>query len=229
MSIEHGHHYLTKVAPRGLVDFVLVAKMTSINERDTATTPPGQFPSTPPPHRDLFLSLGDLALHYGARRHLCRPGETYYATDLGKCALPPKQAKGRTEEAEFEWWYEALLEELKLVAVPEATVVPVGSATGSFLQRQRAFPYRLTAPILHWSRAAIVASKMASSFFPREWAEFRDNTTWKTLLASTEETLEEAGLEGHLANVGERIKSGFHDRDLHLMFTYKMQMPTLRP
>ena len=224
-AIEHKHQYLRYLAPRGPVDFVLVAKMTSISEQAAAEIPPGEFPEVPPPYHNLLLSLGDLALNYGARRHLCETGETYYVTDLGKCAVPPKRAKGNAQEQEFNYWYPMLLKELELVAKPNAIVVPVGSATGAFLERHPDFPYRLTEPILHWSTAAIVAAKMASSFFPEEWREFRQTTGWEDMLASTDESFREAGLGQYIESVDLRFKDKFADMHRHYMFTYKLQMP----
>ena len=228
LAIEHEHHYLQYLAPRAPVDFVLVAKMTSINEQAATEIPPGEYPAIPPPGFNLLVSLGDLILNYGAHRHLCKPGETYYLTDLGKCALPPKHVKGILQEKEFIAWYPLLLDELKLVAKPDATVIPVGSATGNFLKRQRNFPYALTEPILHWSTAAIVAAKMAGSLFPQEWNEFRQATSWEDLRASTEEIFFEAGLGQYTNDVHHRFKGKFKDMHRHYMFTYKKEMPLRR-
>ena len=229
LAKNHGHHYLQYLAPRGSVDFVLVGKMTSIGEKDAADTEPGCYPAIDPPGFNLLISLGDLILNYGAHRHLCKPGETYYLTDLGKCAIPPGQAKGKRADDEFNKWYPMLLEELKLVAKPNATVIPVGGATGNFLKRQSDFCYRLTEPVLHWSRAAIVAAKMASSLFPHEWKEFHQATNWEDLRTSTEEILTEAGLDQHMDDINRRYKGKFGETQIHLMFTYKKEMPLRRP
>ena len=43
LAIDHEHHYLQYLAPRAPVDFVLVAKMTSINEQAAAEIPPGEY------------------------------------------------------------------------------------------------------------------------------------------------------------------------------------------
>ena len=229
LAIDRGHQYLQYLAPRAPVDFVLVGKMTSIGERDAGEIPPGGFPDVPPPGYNLLLSMGDLILNYGAHRHLCRPGERYYLTDLGKCAIPPKWAKGKILKSEFTAWYPMLLRELDLVAKPGATVIPVGSATGAFLKAQPNFPYRLTTPILHWSTAAVSAAKMAASFFPCEWNEYRRSTSWEDLRNSTEEILFEAGLGQHMDVVHRRFKDKFREFHAHYMFTYKKEMPLKRP
>ena len=226
---DHGHQYLQYLAPRSPVDYVLVGKMTSIGEKDAAMTEPGCYPAIDPPHFNLHVSLGDLILNYGAHEHLCKQGETYYLTDLGKCARPPKQVKGKRQDEEFDYWYPTFLEELKLVAKPGATVIPVGGATGNFLKSQSDFRYRLTEPVLHWSRAAIVAAKMASSLFPDEWKEFHQTTNWEELRASTEEILTEACLAKHMDNIDQRYKGRFGETQIHLMFTYKKEMPIRRP
>ncbi len=226
LAKRHDHHYLRYLAPRAPADFVLVAKMTSISEKEAAETPHGEHPAK---GLNLLVSLGDLILNYGARRHLCKPGETYYLTDLGKCAIPPKKAKGKLEDEEFKTWYPALLEELELVANPCATVIPVGSATGKFLRRHPDFPYLLTEPILHWSTAATAAAKMAGSLFPQEWKEFRQTTTWEDLRASTEEILVEARLGQDIEDFDHRFKGRFRDIHMNYMFTYKKEMPLRRP
>ena len=227
-AIGRGHHYLRYLAPRGKVDYVLVAKMTSISEKDAEELDPGEL-RYPAPHLNLLISIGDLTLNYGAHRYLCKPGETYYLTDLGKCAIPPQQAKGKLEREEFEFWYPKLLEELELVAKPTTTVVAVGRATWNFLQKQSDFPHRLVGPILHWSPQLVGAAQMASTLFPTDWEKFRQATTWEDLYKSTEEIFSAAGLSRHMDTVGQRIKSDFRKRDMHFMFTYKKQMPLLRP
>ena len=124
------------------------------------------------------------------------------------------------------------MEELELVAKPTATVVAVGRATWNFLQKQQKqseFPYRLVGPILHWSPQLVAAAQMASTLFPSEWEEFQRTTSWKDLYKSTDEIFRDAGLSQHMDTVGQRIKKEFRNRDIHYMFTYKKQMPLLRP
>lgn len=229
LAVDRGRQYLQYLAPHAPVDFVLVGKMTSISEKDAGEIPPGCFPHVGPPGYNLLLSMGDLILNYGAHRHLCRPGERYYLTDLGKCAIPPKYAKGDTQKGEFTAWYPMLLRELDLVAKPGATVIPVGSATGAFLTAQPNFPYRLTTPVLHWSTAAVAAARMAASFFPHEWNEYRRSTSWEDLRNSTEEILVEAGLGQHIDDIHRRLKDKFREFHVHYMFTYKKEMPLKRP
>ena len=95
LAICRGRPFLHYLAPRAPVDFVLVGKMTSISKKEADKTAPGEFPDVGPPGYNLMLSMGDLILNYGAHRHLCRPGERYYLTDLGKCALPSRRGQGQ--------------------------------------------------------------------------------------------------------------------------------------
>ena len=121
-----------------------------------------------------------------------------------------------------------LLDELALVAKPGATVIPIGSATGTFLHAQPSFPYRLTTHILHWSRAAVAAAKMASSLFPGEWNEYRRGRSWEDLRASIEEILTEAGLGDCMDAVHCLHKDKFREIHAHYMFTYSKEMPLRR-
>ena len=117
------------------------------------------------------------------------------------------------------------------MAKPTATVIPVGRATWNFLRKKKLSgrSYRLRGPILHWSKQLIGAAQMASTLFPSEWEGFRQTTSWEDLYKSTDEVFSEAGLRQHLDTVGKRIENEFRDRDMHYMFTYKKQMPLLRP
>ena len=231
-AIGRERHYLRYLPPQGKVDYVVVAKMTSIDKSKAQRLDPGELLNYPAPHLNLLISIGDLTLNYGVYRYLCKPGETYYLTDLGKCAIPPQQARGKLEREEFEFWYPKLLEELELVAKSTATVVAVGRATWNFLQKQQKqseFPYQLVGPILHWSPQLVAAAQMASTLFPSEWEEFQQTTSWEDLYKSTDEIFSDAGLSQHMDTVGQRIKKDFRKRDMHYMFTYKKQMPLLRP
>ena len=50
LAINHGHQYFQYLAPRSPVDFVLVAKMTSIGEKAASEIPPGHYPDVGPPY-----------------------------------------------------------------------------------------------------------------------------------------------------------------------------------
>ncbi len=226
-AISHDDYYLQYLPPSAPVDFILVGKMTSIDEKAASNLSPGKYPNIETVPFNLYATLGDWVLNYGAHRHLCKPGETYYLTDLAKCAIPPKLAKGKHQEKKFSDWYPLLLEELKLVTKPKATVIPIGSATSEFLRRQENFPYPLTDPILHWSRAAVAAAKMASSFFPHEWKEFKGAAGWEDLRASIEQILAQADLSQHMDAV-QKFEGKFTEMYLHYMFTYKKEFPLRR-
>ena len=99
LAIEHEHHYLQYLATRAPVDFVLVAKMTSINEQAATEIPPGEYPAIPPPGFNLLVSLGDLILNYGAHRHLCKPGETYYLTRIHRKEVAEPTGQGMRGES----------------------------------------------------------------------------------------------------------------------------------
>ncbi len=47
-AIDRKRHYLPYLPPRGPVDFVLVAKMPSISEKEAKLTPYGKYPKLEP-------------------------------------------------------------------------------------------------------------------------------------------------------------------------------------
>ncbi|MDE2808120.1 MAG: hypothetical protein OXN90_06835, partial [Gemmatimonadota bacterium] len=144
-------------------------------------------------------------------------------------AIPPSEARGKLQEDEFRFWYPRLLEELELVAKPTAIVIPVGRATWNLLQKQSGFPYRLAGPVLHWGKQTVGAALMASTLFPEEWQVYRQTPIVKELSKSIEETFAQAGLIQHTHEVTQRITKQFREIDKHYIFTYKKQMPLLRP
>ena len=49
------------------------------------------------------------------------------------------------------------------------------------------------------------------------------------LRSSTEEIFREAGLDQHMDDIDRRYKERFRETQIHLMFTYKKEMPLRRP
>ena len=224
-------HYIAFAPPQSRVDFVLVAMMPSVNEKAADGVPFGDYPlneSDAP--NGLYSALGDLILHHSVRRYLCERGEKYYITDLAKAAIPAGKVTPKLQREEFNFWYPKLLDELNLVAKPTATIIPVSHTTANFLRDiNDKLPYRLTHPILHWSRQLTAAAKMASSFFPKEWSTFQKTATLKDVLETTEEAFKDAGLSQYFSAVSSRLKEeSFGDMEKHYMFTYKKQLPLKR-
>ena len=179
------------------------------------------------PPKSLYGSLNDLTLHYSCRRHLCKAGENYYMTDLGKAAIPASQVKSANKTRELDFWYPMFLEEVALIANPTATIIPVGRTTYNFLNKKPKtdFGDRILAnPILHWSKQLIAAAKMASSFFPKEWEKFRESVGVEEVLKTTQAAYREAGLSKYFKAIEPRLRREFKEIDKHYMFTWKKEM-----
>ncbi len=232
-AINRKRHYLPYVSPSSKVDYVLVAEIPNVDEKkaEAENVKWGDYPLTEfDAPKSIFTSLGDLTLHYAARRHLCKTGETYYITDLGKAAIPAGEAK-KLQMKEFSFWYCEFLKELELVAKPTATIIPVGSATSKFLKRKPKTDFAgrmLAEPILHWSKQVTGAAKMASGFFPNEWRKFQEKTGVEDIIRTTRAAYTEAGLNKYFGPAQSRLKRSFKEIDKHYMFTYKKQMSLIR-
>ena len=227
---NHKSHYLPYAPPRGKVDYVLVAEIPNVDVKkaEAENVEWGDYPLDEfEPPKSLYGSLNDLTLHYACRRYLCKAGETYYITDLGKAAIPASQVKSADKRREFDFWYPKFLEELALVAKPTGTIIPVGRTTYHFLSKKpnTDFGDRILAnPILHWSKQLVAAAKMASSFFPNEWEQFQESVGVKEVLKTTQAAYREAGLSRYFKSIKPRLLKEFKERDKHYMFTWKKEM-----
>src|SRR5208337_1287438 len=96
-------------------------------------------------------SMEDFILHFCARRYLCKPQERYHITDLSKGAMHVKQA-GLLRMERYDRWYPLLLEEIDLVAYPNAGIVTVGKVVSRHLE-ERNFLRSFT-PVIHYSGQA---------------------------------------------------------------------------
>ena len=167
--------YLPNVMPTGKVDYVLVGMEPSL----------GGFA------KDSFDACKQIAggfrnfngveiLHYSIRAYLCRPGETYYLTDLAKGAMLTRSPDaGSTKK--YEAWYPFLEKELKLVAKSGAKIIAIGARVGGFLSKKKpsgyagAIPHYSTQAISHWGKKIISREKkyenFASALSYSKWTE----------------------------------------------------------
>ena len=82
--------------------------------------------------RSELSVLEEFILHFATSRYPCEPGERYHITDMSKGAMVVNRAAMARLER-YDRWYPLLLEELHLVAAPDADIVAVGGAVAEHL------------------------------------------------------------------------------------------------
>ena len=89
-------------------------------------------------NRNFAGSLEDFILHHCVNEYLCGDERDYYLTDLSKGAMPVARASGSLalRYERYKRWYPLLSEEIKLVARPNALIIPVGYVVRDFLEVQ---------------------------------------------------------------------------------------------
>ena len=130
--------YLPCKKPKDMVDYIFVGMEPSFGWADSVedgekkveagATNFGAF--TPPDDAKAPLDL----LRLSIERFLCRPGETYYLTDVSKGAMPVAMADIDREQR-YEEWYPLLLEEIDIVGKPSALIIAIGKQVHNFLQQ----------------------------------------------------------------------------------------------
>jgi hypothetical protein len=177
--------------------------------------------------RNFLSSLGDFILHFATSHYLCKPGERYHITDLSKGAMVVKRA-AKSQLERYDRWYPLLLEELQLVAAPDARIVAVGGAVAKHLTL-RHFQRPFTR-IMHYSGQAGPARNAAVLAQEDKFLQFSQSVSVEAVLATAEAVFKAA-----------RVPAGFRDETLtrlrrsqlttsrkKLMFSYKLAFESMR-
>jgi len=172
-------------------------------------------------------SLEDFVLHMSARQYLCDPGQTYHITDISKGAMLVERANVN-RHSRYARWFDLLVQEIELVAKPNAMVIPVGKAVA---QNLRALGFaRALDPILHYSGQAGRARQAAGAGQEDAFRVFASSVTMDNLLASASITLRENGvlpslIDSTLTRLG---RARLTESRMRLIFAYKLAFEAIR-
>ena len=153
--------YLPNVEPAGPVDFVLIGTEPSHGKK-------GHGPNS----RNFAGCWQCLPLHYSIDEFLCVGTGNYYLTDLAKGAMLVG-SNGTKESGKFERWYPLLLQELELVAKPEAKIIGFGKDVDGFLRKQKLPGY--VGSVTHYSKNALSHWGIDSILDPDGFQQFRES------------------------------------------------------
>ena len=220
-----GSVYLPNFMPTGPVDYVFIGMEPSLGawasslEKAKAKIAAG--------FRNFMWSMEDFILHTSARHYLCEPGQTYYVTDISKGAMSVKRANlDRT--VRYERWFPLLVQEIDLVAKPDAKVIPVGQAVAQDL-RARGFA-RALYPILHYSGQAGRARRAAIAGQEDAFRAFASSVSLDSILAAASITLRENDVPPSLldSTLARLRRARLTESRLRLLFVYKRRFEAIR-
>ena len=211
--------FLANVAPKAQVDYVLVAMEPSR---------PANIASI----KNFAVSVEDFILHFCAKEYLCK-GEcerTYHITDLSKGAMRVSDASSSPalRYERYKRWYSLLCEEIKLVARPNAPIIPVGYVVRDFLTVQNM--EHLEDEILHYSQSAGPHRTKMPKRYPEQFSAFEKTVNMSHIKETVRRVMEGAELGPcEPQKTLKRLKrgKGLMKSRKQLMFTYKCQFEKL--
>ena len=215
--------FLANVAPKAQVDYVLVAMEPS-------------RPANIANIKNFAVSVEDFIVHLCASEYLCKgegEGErerTYHITDLSKGAMRVSDASSSPalRYERYKRWYPLLCEEIKLVARPNAPIIPVGYVVRDFLCVQKMSD--LKNEILHYSQSAARHRPKKAECHPEQFAAFEKTVKMKHIKDTVKRVMEGADLgPGEPEKTLDRLHrgKGLTKSRKQLMFTYKCQFEKL--
>lgn len=212
-----GDVFLPNPEPSGRVEYVFICMEPSLGR--WARSPDEARARVEAGFRNFVFSVEDFILHFCIRRYLLRSGERYHITDVSKGAMLVDRA-GVARSHRYASWNALLLEEVDVVATPEAGIFAVGRAVAQHLAGS-GFPRPFTT-IIHYSGQAAVARAAGILGHEASFEEFKGSVSLEDVLATADEVLKEwtpAFRDETLA----RLASGeLSESRKQLIFNYKL-------
>ena len=217
---DEGGVYVPNIAPTKPVEWVLVCMEPSLMRWNRSIDDPKA--GLEPGARNFVSSPEDFILHYCAHRYL---SGSYHVTDLAKGAMTVKQA-GVARKERYNRWYPLLLDEVRLVGLPNVRVVAVGDVVADFLN-DNGLPYPLER-VIHYSGMAARGRNVLVSGREAEFQRYAETVSADDFRATAAEVLDLAGVPQVLrASALARLRDGkLTESRLKLMFIYKQAFET---
>lgn len=183
-----GDVFLPNAPPAGPVDYVLIASEPSLKR--WAQSPQEAEDKISRGFRNFLFYIEVFIVHFCVREYLCSPGQTYHITDLSKGAMTVSTAN-RDRWERFDRWYPLLLDELRLVAKPDAKVLAIGGAVESYLLERRF--EGLTGRLMHYSGQAVRHHMRYAQAREAEFKVLAEALTLDRIVETAKTVMAEAG------------------------------------
>jgi hypothetical protein len=225
LAESEGDIFLPNTEPEDPVQYVLICMEPSLGR--WASSADEARSKVEAGFRNFLFSIEDFILHFCARHYLCQPEECYHITDLSKGAMLVKRA-GVARMERYDRWYPLLLEEIDLVAYPNAGIVTVGKAVSRYLE-QRDFPRSFTA-VIHYSGQAAPARNAGISGREDSFHEFRESVSLEDVVSTAEGVLKASRVPPEIYDDTMARLAGSHltTSRKKLIFSYKVAFSSMR-
>ncbi len=220
-----GDAFLPNPEPEGPVDYVLICMEPSLG-RWARSAAQAEL-KVNAGFRNFLPSDETSILHFCIRRYLCRPEQRYHITDVSKGAMLVARA-GLEREERYDRWYDLLLQEIDLVAAPNAGIVAVGKAVSQHLDK-RGFPRPFTR-VIHYSGQAAAARHAGIAGHEDAFQAFKHSVSHDDLVATAQDVLATARVpaeirEETLARLNKFLLTTSRQQ---LIFNYKIAFESMR-
>ncbi|MDG1958146.1 MAG: hypothetical protein P8K76_00790 [Candidatus Binatia bacterium] len=224
LADRDGDVFLANVEPQEPVDHVLVAMEPSLGR--WAKTAEDAKAKVANGFRNFVDSVDAQLVHYAVRRYLCRPGESYFVTDISKGAMLVEKA-GQDRAARYDRWFPLLVEELELVGKEDCLVFALGRKVQEQL-RKRSLG-RKWHPLIHYSPLAASARNDAVSdkedILERFTADFDPNDFYDVVNA----VIDESGVpDDYVRGTRAAANRPLSASQMKLLLSYKLEFDRVR-
>ena len=225
LASDDGDAFLPNPEPEGPVDFVLICMEPSLGRWARSAAQAESRVNAG--FRNFLPSDETSILHFCIRRYLCRPEQRYHITDVSKGAMLVARA-GLEREERYDRWYDLLLQEIDLVAAPNAGIVAVGKAVSQHLIK-RGFPRPFT-PVIHYSGQAAAARRAGIAGHEDAFQAFKDSVSHDDLVATAQDVLASARVPAKIREetLARSKKFLLTTSRQQLIFNYKIAFESMR-
>jgi hypothetical protein len=177
--------------------------------------------------RNFVSSPEDFILHFCVRHYLCAPQQRYHLTDLSKGAMLVDRAN-RARAHRYDRWFDLLLDEIALVAAPQARIIAVGDVVAKHLTRRRfARPF---ARVMHYSGQAALARKRGIAGREAALSEFAKRISMDDIVVTANSVLRWANVpqELRIEALVRLQRTQLTESRRQLMFIYRQAFEAIR-
>jgi hypothetical protein len=225
LAESEGDVFLPNTDPKGPVQYILICMEPSLGR--WACSVDEARSKVEAGFRNFLFSVEDFILHFCVRRYLCKTEERYHITDVSKGAMLVKRAD-RTRVERYDRWYPLLLEEIDLVAYPNAGIVTVGNVVSKHLA-QRVFPRSFT-QVIHYSGQAGPARNAGIAGREDSFHAFKESVLLEDVVLTAEEVLRASRVPADIYDdtLARLARSQLTTSRKKLIFNYKVAFGSMR-
>lgn len=211
--------YVPNITPHSPVEYIFICMEPSLGEwarsRNEAEI------KLKAGFRNFLDGYNTMILHHAIREYLCENDQKYFITDLSKGAMLVRNA-GVNRMVRYKNWYSLLLEEINLVAIPDARVFAVGTHVNRFLNSQN-FSREATL-LIHYSNTAAMHWNTVVQEHKEAFDQFQNTVSHNDLIATAEDVIKNSEVPKIVSDraLGRLRKGKLTLSRLKLMFNYKI-------